>query len=117
MIRQGDIFWIDIDVPLGSEPGYRHPHIVVQNNVFNASRISTVLVCPLTTNLRRASAPGNVLLMEGEAHLPQQSVVNVAQVFTVNKSDLVEYLGTVSSRRVREILNGVTLLLEPRELE
>ena len=89
----------------------------MQNNVFNASRISTVLVCPLTTNLRRASAPGNVLLMEGEAHLPQQSVVNVSQVFTVNKSDLVEYLGTVSSRRVREILNGITLVLEPRELE
>lgn len=117
MIRQGDLYWIDLDAPHGSEPGFRRPHIVVQNNVFNASRISTVLVCPLTTNLRRAIAPGNVLLAAGEANLPQQSVVNVSQVFTVNKAELVEYIGTVSSRRFCDILNGITLVLEPREVE
>lgn len=117
MIRQGDLYWIDLDAPHESEPGYRRPHVVVQNNLFNASRIGTVLVCPLTTNLRRASAPGNVLLPAGEANVPQQSVVNVSQVFTVNKSELGEYVGTVSSRRLRDILDGILLVLEPREVE
>ena len=117
VINQGDIFWIDLDEPSGSEPGYRHPHVVVQNNVFNRSRINTVIVCALTSNLKRAAAPGNVLLEPREANLPKQSVVNVSQIFTVDKSQLGEKIGTLSSRRVREILDGVRLLLEPRELE
>ncbi len=117
MIRQGDIYWIDLDAPHGSEPGYRRPHVVVQNNLFNASRIGTVLVCPLTTNLRRAAAPGNVLLAEGEANLSQQSVVNVSQVFSVDKAELDEFVGTVTPRRLREILTGIMLVLEPREVE
>lgn len=117
MINQGDIFWIDLDEPSGSEPGYRHPHVVVQNNVFNRSRISTVVVCALTSNLKRAAAPGNVLLEPEEANLPKQSVVNVSQIFTVDKSQLYEKIGTLSKRRVREILDGIGLLLEPRELE
>jgi len=117
VINQGDIFWIDLDEPSGSEPGYRHPHVVVQNNVFNRSRISTVVVCALTSNLKRATAPGNVLLEPEEANLPKQSVVNVSQIFTVDKSQLYEKIGTLSKRRVREILDGIGLLLEPRELE
>ena len=117
MINQGDIFWIDLDEPSGSEPGYRHPHVVVQNNVFNRSRISTVVVCALTSNLKRAAAPGNVLLEPKEANLPKQSVVNISQIFTVDKSQLGEKIGILSSRRVREILDGIRLLLEPRELE
>ena len=117
MINQGDIFWIDLDEPSGSEPGYRHPHVVVQNNVFNRSRISTVVICALTSNLKRAAAPGNVLLEPEEANLPKQSVVNVSQIFTVDKSQLYEKIGTLSKRRVREILDGIGLLLEPRELE
>jgi len=117
VINQGDIFWIDLDEPSGSEPGYRHPHVVVQNNVFNRSRINTVVVCALTSNLKRAAAPGNVLLEPKEANLPKQSVVNISQIFTVDKSQLGEKVGTLSSRRVREILDGSRLLLEPRELE
>jgi mRNA-degrading endonuclease toxin of MazEF toxin-antitoxin module len=81
--RQGDVYWIDLGAPSGSGPGYRHPHVVIQNNVFNRSRINTVVVCALTSNLRRAQAPGNVLLEVGEANLPKQSVVNVSQIFTV----------------------------------
>jgi mRNA interferase MazF len=117
VINQGDIFWIDLDEPSGSEPGYRHPHVVVQNNVFNRSRINTVIACALTSNLKRAAAPGNVLLEPKEANLPKQSVVNISQIFTVDKSQLGEKIGTLSSRRVREILDGIRLLLEPRELE
>ena len=72
MIRQGDIYWLDLGSPKGSEPGFRHPHVVIQNDVFNASRINTVVVCALTTNLRRAQAPGNVILNKGEANLPKR---------------------------------------------
>jgi mRNA interferase MazF len=115
VIRQGDIYWIDLDEPGGSEPGYRHPRIVVQNNLFNHSRINTVLVCPLTSNLKRADSPGNVLLSKREANLPKPSVVNVSQIFTVDKSQLGDYIGTLTSERLRQVLDGIKLLLEPRE--
>ena len=116
VINQGDIFWIDLDEPSSSEPGYRCPHVVViQNNVFNCSRINTVVVCILTSNLKRANAPGNVLLEVGEANLPEKSVVNVSQIFTVNKSQFKEKIGTVSEVRVCQILQGVQLVIEPRE--
>jgi len=77
VINQGDIFWIDFASPSGSEPGYRHPHVVIQNNLFNRSRINTVVVCSLTSNIKRADAPGNVLLKKREASLPKNSVVNI----------------------------------------
>ena len=116
VIRQGDIYWVDLQEPIGSEPGYRHPHVVVQNDVFNCSRIHTVVVCALTSNLQRAEAPGNVLLKPGEANLPKQSVVNVSQIFTVDKRQLEEKIGSLSTLRVREILDGIRLVLEPRSL-
>jgi mRNA interferase MazF len=115
VINQGDIYWIELDEPKGSEPGFRHPHVIVQNNLFNCSKIKTVLVCPLTTNLKRASAPGNVLLDKKESSLPKQSVVNVSQVFTVDKSQLDEYVGSLSPKRITEILNGIKLILDPRD--
>lgn len=117
VVKQGDVFWVDVDEPVASEPGYRHPHVVIQNNVFNASQLRTVVVIALTSNLKRATAPGNVVLDKGEANLPKQSVVNVSQVFTVDKTQLDEYIGTVSAERVREILNGVKLVIEPRDAE
>jgi mRNA interferase MazF len=115
VIRQGDVYWIEFEEPEGSEPGYKHPHVVVQNNLFNHSRINTVLVCPLTSNLKRANSPGNVLLSKREANLPKPSVINVSQIFTVDKSQLGDYLGTLSSERLRQALDGIKLLLEPRE--
>ena len=115
VINQGDIYWIELDEPSGSEPGYKHPHVVVQNNLFNSSQIRTVVVCPLTTNLKRATAPGNILLDIKESGLPKQSVVNVSQVFTVDKTQLGEYVGTLSSKRIAEILNGIKLVIDPRE--
>ena len=113
-LSQGDVFWIDLDEPGGSEPSYRHPYVVVQNDLFNQSRIRTVVVCALTSNLSRARAPGNVLLDPGEANLPKQSVVNVSQIYTVDKSILEDKIGTLSARRVRQILTGISLVLEPR---
>jgi len=117
VINQGDIFWVDLGDPADSEPGNSRPLVVIQNNVFNQSCIRTVVVCALTSNLERATAPGNVLLEPEEADLPRQSVVNVSQLFTVDKSWLDEKIGTLSARRVRQILAGIKLSLEPRELE
>ncbi|MBE7551715.1 MAG: type II toxin-antitoxin system PemK/MazF family toxin [Anaerolineales bacterium] len=117
VINQGEIFWIDLDAPAGSEPGYRHPHVVIQNNLFNRSRINTVVVCALTSNLKRAAAPGNVLLDPGEANLPKQSAVVISQIFTVDKTQLGDYIGSLSGKRIRQILEGIRLLTEPREVE
>jgi len=116
VIHQGDVYWVRLREPSGSEPGYRHPHVVIQNNLFNHSRIGTVVVASLTSNLRRAKAPGNVLLEKGEANLPRKSVVNISQMFTVNKNDLKEKIGTLSPERMYEILMGMRLLTEPRDI-
>jgi mRNA interferase MazF len=111
------VFWVDLGRPSGSGPGYRHPHVVVQNNLFNRSALSTVIVCALTSNLSRASAPGNVLLGSGEANLPKKSVVNVSQVFTIDKAALVKRIGALSGDRVEQVLEGIRLLTEPRDIE
>jgi mRNA interferase MazF len=117
VIRQGDVFWVELGAVSGSGPGLRHPYVVVQNDVFNASRIDTVIVCSLTSKVKRAQAPGNVLLDESEANLPKRSVVNVSQLYTVDKSELVEKIGSLSRQRIEEILGGLYLLLEPREVD
>lgn len=117
MIRQGEIYWIDLGDPQGSGPGFRHPHVVVQNNIFNRSRINTVVVCAISSKLKRAGAPGNVLLEFGEGGLEEQSVVIVSQLFTVDKSELDEYIGSLSRARIEQILEGVRLVLEPRDVD
>jgi len=117
VINQGDIFWIDLKEPSVSEPGYRHPHVIIQNNLFNRSRINTVIVCPLTSSLKRATAPGNVTLKKGEANLPKKSVVNISQIFTVNKSDLSEKIGSLKFERFQQVLQGIQLITEPREID
>jgi mRNA interferase MazF len=116
-IKQGDIFWIEQEEPVGSEPGYRRPFVVVQNDIFNQSRIHTVVVCALTTNLNRAKAPGNVLLEPGEGGLSKASVVNISQIFTVDKDELEEFCGTLSVQRVHQILEGINLLLTSGTIE
>jgi mRNA interferase MazF len=114
VIRQGDLYWVDLGEPSGSAPGYRHPHVVIQNDLFNSSRISTIVVCALTSNLIWADAPGNVRLLKGEGGLPKESVVNVSQVFTVDRQDCTEKIGSLSGQRIREIIDGVRLVIEPR---
>lgn len=106
-IDRGDLFWIAPDDSRGPAPSYSHPHVVVQEDVFNHSRITTVVVCALTTNLHRASEPGNVLLNPGEGNLPRQSVVVVSQISSVEKRHLGERIGTLSPERVDQILSGL----------
>lgn len=114
MIRQGEVYWVDLGAPSGSGPGLRHPHVVVQNDLFNRSALQTTVVCVITSNVRRARAPGNVQLAAGEAGLPEPSVVNVSQVYTVDKDDLVERIGALSPDRLAEVLAGLHLIIEPR---
>ena len=113
MIAQGDVFWADLRPPQGSAPGYRHPAVVVQNNAFNQSAIDTVVVCVLTSNTSLALSPGNVLLRKGEANLPRRSVVNVSQIVTVDKSNLKQRIGALSKPRIREIVQGIAMVLTP----
>ena len=113
MIRQGDVYWVDLGIPVGSAPGHRRPCAVVQNNLINSSQIRTVVICVLTTNLRLAQIPGNVLLAPREGNLPQQSVVNVSRLLTVDKIQLDERIGALSDERVIEIIAGINLVLEP----
>lgn len=107
VIHQGDIYWVQLEDLGGSEQGIRHPHVVIQENILNHSRINTVVACALTTNRKRASIPGNVLLEVGEANLPKQSVVEVSKVSTVEKTQLGEYIGSLTERRTHQILAGM----------
>jgi len=110
------MYWLDLGEPAGSGPGFRHPYVVVQSDLFNVSRIRTVVVCELTSNLQRAEAPGNVLLRKGEGGLVRASVVNISQVYTVDNSALIEKIGALSQDRIREISVGLKLLLDPRDV-
>lgn len=115
VINQGDIFWVELGEPSGSEPGYSQPHVIIQNNMFNQSGLNTTIVCTLTSNLKRANIPSNILLEPGEGNLPKQSVVVASQIVTVDKRLLGDYIGTLSKRRVHQILEALQLLTEPRE--
>ena len=110
VINQGDIFWLALGEPDGLGTGHPHPHVVIQEDALNHSRINTLVVCALTTNLKRAKAPGNVLLEAGEANLPKQSVVVVSQVSTVDKRQLGKYIGSLTRQRVDQILSGMRFL-------
>jgi mRNA interferase MazF len=109
-INQGDIYWVQLENPGALEPAVPHPYVVIQDNVFNHSRIDTVVACPLTSNIRRVALPGNVLLEAGEANLPRQSVVEVTKVSSVNKTQLGEYIGTLSERRIDQIVAGIRFI-------
>lgn len=110
-INQGDIYWIQPELSHETEIGsHRHPYVVIQDNLFNYSRIHTVVVCALTTNISRANLPGNLLLDIGEAHLPKQSAIEVSKISSIEKKELGEYIGTLSEQRIKEILSGIRFL-------
>lgn len=111
-VHQGDVYWVDFGPAAGSAPAERHPCVVVQSDLFNRSRIATTVVCLITSNLSRASAPGNVALQKGDANLPKASVVNVSQVLTINKSELEERVGKLPGGTVEAIRRGLYLLFD-----
>jgi mRNA interferase MazF len=111
VIRRGEIWWASLPQPAGSEPGYRRPVLVVQSNEFNEGGIRTVIVLAVTSNLRLAGAPGNVLCHRGDTGLTKESVINVSQTFTVNKTRLTDRIGTLPSRLMQEVEAGLRLVL------
>jgi mRNA interferase MazF len=111
-IRQGEIYWIDFGEAEGSKARGIYPGVVVQHDAFNESKINTVVVCLITGTLKRAGARGNVLLLKGEGGLLKDSVANVSLITHVNKDDLLGKMGTLRPDRMREILDGVSILLE-----
>ena len=111
MIAQGEVWWADLAEPIGSEPGFRRPVVVVQCDAFNRSRIGTVVCVPLTSNLRWADAPGNVVLEADATGLPKDSVANVSQLVTLDRGVLVERVGRVSERTLALVLSGIDVVL------
>lgn len=111
MISQGDVWWADLPEPSGSGPGFRRPVIVVQGEALNRSRIATTVCVPLTSNLRWADAPGNVLLTSRMTGLPKDSVANVSQIIALDKSVLTERAGRLSAAKTELVLSGIDVIL------
>lgn len=110
-MRRGEIWWADLGQPLGSGPGYRHPVLVVSTNLFNDSRIATVVIVVITSNLRLAAAPGNVQVRPDETGLSRESVVNVSQVLTLDKSRLTERVGHIAADGLARVEQGLRVVM------
>ncbi len=111
VVSQGDVWWAELGTPEGSAPGFSRPVVVVQGDAFNRSRVATVVCVPLTSNLRWAEAPGNVLLTARTTRLPKDSVANVSQVVTLDRTALREHVVKLPQRRVEAILSGIDVVL------
>ena len=111
VIAQGDVWWADLGDPAGSEPGFRRPVIVVQGDSFNRSALRTAVAVPLTSNLRWATAPGNVRLSARATGLPRDSVANISQLVTLDKSVLTERVGKLSATKLELVLAGIDTVL------
>ncbi len=111
-MTRGEIWWADLPEPRGSEPGFRRPVLVIQANAFNRSRIQTAIVAVISSNLRLADAPGNVLLPASVSGLPRDSVVNVSQILTLDREFLTEEAGKLPGRLMADVDAGLKLVLE-----
>ena len=110
-MERGEIWWAELKDPAGSEPGYRRPLVIVQSNDFNRSRINTILALVLTSNLRLADAPGNVMLPKKITGLPRDSIANVSQIITVDKDFLTDCIGSLPAGTMRRVDDGLRLAL------
>jgi len=110
-MRRGEVWWADLPAPSGSEPGFRRPFVVVSDDGFNRSRIGTVVAVAVTSNLRLGDAPGNVVLPAGRSGLGRDSVANVTQILTLDKSSLTERAGRVPAELLQEIDAGLRVVL------
>jgi mRNA interferase MazF len=110
-VLRGEIWWASLPVPRGSEPGYRRPVVIVQSDAFNRSEISTIIVAAISSNLRLADAPGNIYLKRRDSRLPKDSVINVSQLLTLDKRNLVEKAGRLSTKHMLEMDEGLKIAL------
>jgi mRNA interferase MazF len=112
VIQRGEIWWASLPEPVGAEPGYRRPVLIVQSNDFNRSRIATVIAVVITSNTKLAQAPGNVFLPQKLTGLSRDSVANISQVVTVDKSFLTERVGTLPPHIFEQVEKGLRLVLQ-----
>ena len=110
-MTRGEIWWADLGLPFGSEPGFRRPVLVVQDDAFNTSRIQTTVVVSITSNTALAEAPGNILLAEAESGLSKRGVINVSQIVTLDKRRLVARVGSLPKRLMDDVDVGLGLVL------
>jgi mRNA interferase MazF len=110
-MQRGEIWWASLPSPKGSGPGHRRPVLIVQSDAFNASRIQTIIAAVMTSNLELAAAPGNLLLRSRDSKLPRDSVVNVSQLITLDKTYLTERIGRLANRHAGAIDEGLRLVL------
>lgn len=111
-MERGDIWWANLAEPAGSSPGHRRPVLIIQSDAFNRSRINTVVIAVITGNLDLAKAPGNILLSKRSSGLPKDSIVNVSQILTIDKSFLSDHVTSLSKRKMEQINVGLRLALE-----
>jgi len=109
--KRGEIWWADLGEPMGSEPSLRRPVLIMQDNQYNRSRIATVIVLSITSNTRLADMPGNILLDKEDSGLPKESVINVSQIVTIDKTCLENKVGSVSQTVMEEVDYGLGLVL------
>jgi len=112
VIRKGSIYWVDFSPGKGSEPLGRRPGLVVQNDILNDSNLNTVIMLAITSTMKFAELPGNVVLRKGEANLPKRCVINVTRIKSVDKKSITEKIGTLSKARVDEVHAGLKLVME-----
>jgi mRNA interferase MazF len=111
VIQRGDVWWAGLPAPAGSEPGYKRPILIVQSDDFNKSRIRTVAAVVITSNLRLSDAPGNVFLPRKSSGLSKDSVANVSQLVTIDKSFLIEKAGKLRVPELQDVEAGIRLVL------
>lgn len=112
-IQRGQVWWADLPEPRRSEPGYRRPVLIIQADAFNRSRLKTVVVAAITSNVKLAAAPGNVLLPSRASGLPIESVVNISQLLSLDRSFLTEHVGTLAPRFQKLVDEGLRVILQP----
>ena len=112
VIKRGQIWWAELPEPMGSGPGYRRPLLIIQSNNFNKSKINTIIAAVITFNIRLSAAPGNILLSTQKSKLPKESVINVSQLITIDKSFLTEKVNTLSNSIMANVDEGVRLVLQ-----
>jgi mRNA interferase MazF len=112
VIRRGDIYWVDFSPGKGSEPLGRRPGLVIQCDALNESKLNTVVVLAITSNLKFSELPGNVVLAKGEANMPKRCVINATQLKSVDRRSLVEKIGSLSHEKMEQVVAGLKLVMD-----
>ena len=110
-MTRGELWWADFGIPFGSEPGYKRPVLIIQNDFFNRSKINTTIVIPLTTNLILADAPGNILITKNQSKLKKDSIITISQIEVIDRQRLIEKITKIDRTIIEKIENNIMFVL------